>query len=179
MESLIGIQGKVIKVEPAKTIGYYITIRDQSTGKRQGAFSQWELQEKAYTFTLRQDGKFFFIVSWQELISNLNPENKPEKAIHQSYKIREVSAEQELIHKLQTKIKQLETENQQWKNSYHNQKQILKEAQRIAYKNTIETKITAIQSKPGKKSKLDLDYLKLLNEFSQECQRNWVWLNAD
>jgi hypothetical protein len=39
MKSLRQIQGKVIRIEPAKT-GYYIVIREQFSGKRQGAFSQ-------------------------------------------------------------------------------------------------------------------------------------------
>jgi hypothetical protein len=51
---------------------------------------------------------------------------------------------------------------------------MLKEAQKNAYESTVQAKIKAIQSKPGKKSKHDLDYLRLLNDFSQECQDNWA-----
>ena len=51
---------------------------------------------------------------------------------------------------------------------------MLKEAQQNAHQRTVQTKIKAIQSKPGRKSKQDLDYLKLLSELSQECEQNWA-----
>lgn len=177
MASLSQIQGKVIKVEPAKT-GYYVVIRNQATGQRQGAFSQWKLQERSYWFTLRQDSRYFFIVSCQT-DQTIKEEACSQEAIHQLYEIQEKQAERQLIQKLQAKISQLSIEVQQWKNAYYNQKSMLKEAQQGAHQRTVQAKIEAIQSKPGLKSKQDLDYLSLLRELSQECEQNWAWLNAD
>jgi len=174
MKNLIRIQGKVVKVESAKT-GYYIVIREQETNKQWGTFSQWKPREMTYAFTLRQDGRYFFVVNWQELATNLGQVNNVE--LDQSYEVKDKQAEQQAAQKYQTKIKQLEAEVQQWKNAYYNQKWMLKEAQQNAHQRTVQTKIKAIQSKPGRKSKQDLDYLKLLGELSQECEQNWAWLN--
>jgi len=177
MANVLRIQGKVIHAELAKTTGYYVVIRDKSTGKRRGMFSQWKPQEKTYSLTLRQDRKYFFVIGWQELEAEISSEQAEPKAIHQPYETREKQAESQLIQTLQAKIKQLTTEAQQWKNAYYNQKSMLKEAQQNAHQRTVQTKIKAIQSKPGRKSKQDLDYLKLLGELSQECEQNWAWLN--
>jgi hypothetical protein len=49
---------------------------------------------------------------------------------------------------------------------------MLKKAQELSQQRTVETKIKAIESKPGKKSKQDLDYLQLLTEFNSECKEN-------
>jgi hypothetical protein len=49
---------------------------------------------------------------------------------------------------------------------------MLKEAQQNAYQQTVQAEIKTIQGKPGKKSKQDLDYLRLLSEFGKECQEN-------
>jgi hypothetical protein len=62
MNNLIRIQGKVVKVEPAKTTGYYVTICELETGKRQGVFSKLKLKEGTYSLVLRQDNRFFFII---------------------------------------------------------------------------------------------------------------------
>jgi hypothetical protein len=182
MKNLVQIQGKIIKVEPAKT-GYYIVICEQETSKQQGAFSKWKPQEGYYMFTLRQDGRYFFVVNWQILAANLGKVNNVEvvqkKTIYQSYEAEDKQAEWQSIQEYQTKIKQLEVEVQQWKNAYYNQKSMLKKAQQNAQQCTVQAKIQAIQSKPGRKSKQDLDYLKLLTEFNTECKENWAWLNAD
>jgi len=77
MKNLIRIQGKVVKVESAKT-GYYIVIREQETNKQWGTFSQWKPREMTYAFTLRQDGRYFFVVNWQELATNLGQVNNVE-----------------------------------------------------------------------------------------------------
>lgn len=177
MENLIRIQGKVIKIEPAKT-GYYIIFRELKTGKRQGAFSQWKLEEGTYSLVLRQDNRYFFIIRWQTLITQEIREKVPQQAIHQSHEIRENQAEGQLIQELQARIKQLEAENQRLNNAYCNQTLMLKEAQKNAYQGTVQAKIKAIQSKSGRKSKQDLDYLRLLDEFGKECQENWAWLNG-
>lgn len=176
MENLIRIQGRVIKQEPTKT-GYYIIFRELKTGKRQGAFSKWKFKEGIYSLDLRQDNRYFFIVRWQALIIQETKEITLKQDIHQPCENKESQAERQLIQQLQAKIKQLQAENQQLKNAYYNQKWMLKEAQKNAYESTVQAKIKAIQSKPGKKSKHDLDYLRLLNDFSQECQDNWAWLN--
>jgi hypothetical protein len=51
---------------------------------------------------------------------------------------------------------------------------MLKQAQQTAQQRIVENKIKALETKPGKKSKQDLDYLKLLTEFNQECKENWA-----
>lgn len=177
MNNLIQIQGKVIEVKPAKT-GYCVAIWEQETSKKWRVFSQWGLKEGDYSLVFRQDGKYFFITSYQALTTQEINGEINWQAIHQPYEAREKQAERQLIQKLQVKIKQLTTEAQQWKNAYYNQKSMLKEAQQNAHQQTVQTKIKAIQSKPGKKTKQDLDYLKLLTKLSQECEQNWAWLGA-
>jgi hypothetical protein len=176
MNNLIRIQGKVIEVKPAKT-GYYITVK--TVEKWQRAFSQWRLKEGDYSLTLRQDNDYFFIVSYQMLkvkVGNIEPVKQD---VYQPYEKKDEHIQQQLIQEYQTKIHQLQAEVQQWKNAYYNQKWMLKKAQELSQQRTVETKIKALESKPGKKSKQDLDYLQLLTEFNGECKENWAWLNSD
>jgi len=49
---------------------------------------------------------------------------------------------------------------------------MLKQAQRNSQQCTVENRIKALENKPGKKSKQDLDYLQLLIEFNRECKEN-------
>lgn len=51
---------------------------------------------------------------------------------------------------------------------------MLKQAQQTSQQRTVGNKIKAIENKPGKKSKQDLDYLQLLTEFNRECKENWA-----
>lgn len=178
MNNLIRIQGKVIEVKPTKS-GYYTTIK--TTSSRQRAFSQWKLKEGIYSLTLRQDKEYFFIVNYQAIEVKVDEiaETEPVKQdIYQPYEEKDNQAQQKLIQELQIKVSQLQTEIQQWKNAYHNQKWMLKEAQQNAQQCTVQAKIQAIKDKPGKKSRQDLDYLQLLTEFNRECRENWAWLSA-
>jgi len=181
MNNLIKIQGKVIEVKPAKS-GCYIAIQEQETSKKWRVFSQWKLKEGFYSLNLRQDNEYFFIVNYQvfEVKVDKTGETEPvEKAIYQPYETEDKQAQQQLIKGYQTKISQLQAEVQQWKNAYYNQKSMLKQAQQNAQQRTVENRIKALESKPGKKTKQNLDYLKLLTEFNQECKENWAWLNSD
>lgn len=193
MNSLIRIQGKVIEVKPAKS-GYYITI--QTTGKRQRAFSQWKLKEGIYSLNLRQDNEYFFIVNYQVLEAKVDLSEAVKRAkqesdrieaelreqgdiIYQPYKEKEEQNDRKAIRELEARLKQAETSAWQWKNAYYNQKSMLKQAQRNSQQCTVENRIKALENKPGKKSKQDLDYLQLLIEFNRECKENWAWLNSD
>lgn len=195
MNSLISrIQGKVIQVKPVKA-GYYIAIQEQKTGKHWRAFSQWRPRKGVYSLVLRQNRKYFFIVSWQELETKIDLAEAIKRAkqeadqieaefriqgdICQPFEVKEEQINQQSSQQLRTKVNQLEAQVQQWKNAYYNQKTMLKKAQQNAQRYTVENRIKALERKPGKKSKQDLDYLKLLIEFNRECKENWVWLNSD
>lgn len=178
MDSSIRIQGKVVRVKPAKT-GYYIVIQEQETGKYWSAFSQWKPRERAYSLVLRKSNGYFFIVGWQEIEAKTEETEPTEQSIYQPHEEKDKQTQQKLIQKLQTKVIQLQTEIQQWKNAYYNQKQMLKKAQELSQQRTVETKIKVIENKPGKKSKQDLDYLQVLTDFNRECKENWSWLNSD
>lgn len=180
MNNLIRIQGKVVEVKPAKS-GYYTTI--QTTNSWQRAFSKWKLKEGAYSLTLRQDNEYFFIINYQAVEAKVDKiaetEEPVKQDIYQPYEEKDNQAQRKLIQELQTKVAQLQTEIQQWKNAYHNQKWILKNAQQVSQQRTVQAKIKAIKNKPGKKSKQDLNYLQLLTEFNRECKESWAWLSAD
>lgn len=178
MNSLIRIRGKVIEVKPAKT-GYYVAIQEQETSKKWRAFSQWEVKEGAYELTLRQDKEYFFIAGYQVLEVKVDKafDTEPaKKTIYQPYEKEDNQAQRQLIQEYRAKINQLQTEVQQWKNAYYNQKWMLKKAQQDAHKRLVEAKIKAIENKPGRKSKQDLDYLKLLAQLSQEYKESLTWL---
>jgi len=193
MNNLISkIQGKVIQVKPVRA-GYYIAIQEQKTGKHWRAFSQWKPRKRIYSLVLRQNRKYFFIVSWQELETKVDLAEVVKRAkqeadqieaefriqgdICQPFEVKERQINQQSSQQLRDKINQLEAQVQQWKNAYYNQKLMLKKAQQNAQQCTVEARIQAIENKPGKKSKQDLDYLKVLTEFNRECKKNWTWLN--
>jgi len=181
MNNLIRIQGKVVEVKLVKS-GCYVAIQERETGKKWRVFSQWRLKEGIYLLNLRQDNEYFFIVNYQVLEVKVDETGEAEpvkKAIYQPYETKDKQAQQQLIKGYQNKISQLQAEVQQWKNAYYNQKSMLKQAQQNFRQCTVENRIKAIKTKPGKKSKRDLDYLKLLTEFNQECKENWAWLNSD
>lgn len=119
MNNLTRIQGKVIEVKPAKVgYGYYIIIREKSTSKRQGLFSKWSYNQGTEgLFTLRQDRKYFFIVSYQALEAKTDLfDIREQENINQLQEVKKEQIDRQLTQrliKLTAELKQAKAEAQQ------------------------------------------------------------------
>ena len=148
--NMIQIQGTIIKIEPANKTGYYIIIQEQGNTKQQGVFSQWSYElETNGLFTLRQDNKYWFIISYQVLSerSQIKPtltKEEPKQIISQShnqkfyqqYQVQEIQRLKQLIQEQQSNIQTLKVNEKKL-----NQLLKQKEQERLQQKNYYEEQI--------------------------------------
>jgi hypothetical protein len=195
MKKIIKICGRIIKIKPSKK-GYGYTLKELATGKQSYFYNNWKLNifpKQDYIFYLNiksGQSKYYYLYQghtvnsisqerpkqerknlpnlttfFQDLLLKLNLDYQSAE-FHKEQEQKEQKHEASQIKQLEARVKRLELEKQQLKNSLGNN---------VSYFSfVVNQQIKAIKAKPNKLTQWDQEHLKncedLLIQFRQQAQ---------